>query len=368
MVVTTIRKYLGQSALWVLCILVSAAGCGDEGNGDATTSGDEATAQPQSPRSSQGDGSEGSDDAVSGANPDADTVPEAGAEAAPAPDSQAEAAGAGAPAPAEEGAAEADGLTPPDATVDPETQQAAEQEAQTAVEESKPAYFRLTELSLRDPHLFILELDITDKRTAGVSVNGLLHDGLHKDEDGDGNIDVAIVATLHPELWEQGVGTIDWVDGQCPFSDPNRCRVHPEPDIQTSWDVMARMDGDCSLVAEGSLSNYEPSLVIPQAPCFIATHDQDVSISLVDVRVDMTHVRLSARFDPDNPTVIEDGLLAGFVERTAAALLPPELALLFAPSIQSMVLQEDLDQASSPSGADGFWLYLNFKAEVATLE
>lgn len=229
--------------------------------------------------------------------------------------------------------------------------------------------FRLTEIKLRDPHLFLDVTDITDEPFLTVSVNGsLLKNGLEMDYDGDGFLDVSILVALKPRTPALDSGELHVVDGQCPVATPDRCAVHTAPTLDTTWKLSSPSDGPCLKPIEESTSDFDPPVELPAKPCFVGDKGESLVVNLAGILLTLSKVRISARLDDSSSAgQLVDGLIMGFMSDEAAsdAKLPSYLPLVAGESITSFLRDEDRDMDGETSG---WWLYLNFVADpVETL-
>ena len=226
-----------------------------------------------------------------------------------------------------------------------------------------PARFRVSELYLRDPHLFLTGIDITEPSSLGVSVNAdLIHNGLTTDYDADGFVDVSILATLTPFDPSSKSATLQLVDGQCAAKNVQDCKPHPMPGLNAQWTVDNQASGTCLSALENTTGNYSPEVSVPVGPCFVSTEGADVAMVLGGVRIDMTATKLAATYDGE----VLRGLISGFVTqaKAKAALLPAYIPLLGGTPISDYLHDSDRDLAASPNGEDGYWFYVNFVAEA----
>lgn len=217
--------------------------------------------------------------------------------------------------------------------------------------------FRIGELSLRDPHLFVGNTDVTDRSVLGVSVNlDLIPGGLTKDYDNDGFIDVSVVARLDANK------RLHLIDARCAPADPNTCMQHPSPGLDVEWPVEEVQTGACLTLPTSS--NYKPAAQVPATPCLLTQGGRDVAMTLGGVPIEMTDTQIALRRDGKNLT----GLIAGFVtlEKAQSALLPSYVPVLAGSPLARYLRESDRDDAKSPTGDDGFWFYVNFGAEPAS--
>lgn len=240
---------------------------------------------------------------------------------------------------------------------------------------SAPKSFRITELQLRDPHVFAGTQDLTEQEVLGQSVNRtLIPAKLTKDADGDGSIDVSVVAILDPfdPSASPGVSpTLTFVNADCPVNAgangaSSACKpLKGAKGLETTWTLEHRPSGNCMEPMQGTTSNYQPAIAVPNGPCFLSTSANDFPMDLGGIKVQVTAGRVSATYQAQ-PASLVRGLLAGFVTRAAAmeAKLPSDAGPMVAgDSLSTYIRARDYDQSASPNGQDGFWMYLNFVAK-----
>jgi hypothetical protein len=231
-----------------------------------------------------------------------------------------------------------------------------------------PMAFRITELQLRDPHIFAGSMDLTEQEFLGVSVNRtLIPDKLTKDTDNDGAIDVSVLALLSPydpTASPQTAPTLKFVSADCPLGG-GACSPRAGKGVDTTWTLEQRQSGNCLEPIAGTTSSYQPAIVVPNAPCFQSTAGNDFMMDLGGIQIQVTAARISATYQ-DAPAGLVRGLLASFVTRSAAdaARLPSAAgSTVGGESLSTYIRMRDYDQSASPNGEDGFWMYLNFVAK-----
>jgi hypothetical protein len=225
--------------------------------------------------------------------------------------------------------------------------------------------FRITELYLRDPHLFAGISDLTEEPVLNVSINQILiPDKLQMDADHDGFMDLSIIFLMSSNPMAAS-STLVAVDGQCAANAPMRCMRDLQSNVRATWEIETRTSGNCLEPLPGTTSGYQPSITVPSAPCFASSVSEVLVFNLGGVDVPVVGARVSATYKSQPATALVNGLIAGFVTNTAAmrAIVPDEAGLAAGSSLGDYVRQQDHDLASSPTGEDGFWIYLNFVAE-----
>jgi hypothetical protein len=223
--------------------------------------------------------------------------------------------------------------------------------------------FRITELYLRDPHIFVGISDITDSPVLGMSVNrSLIPDQIRKDADKDGFLDASLVLQLTAGVASAAVpgAQLNMFTANCPASLSGPCK--PAAGLAVSWSL--------SPLAM-TTSAYQPPVGAPSGPCFVTSNANDIIMDLGGIKIPVAAARVAATYQMQPKAALTQGLIAGFVTNAAAmaAIVPSDAGPPVGGSSLSMfVRQRDHDQAASPMMQDGFWMYMNFVAEPVPFE
>lgn len=231
---------------------------------------------------------------------------------------------------------------------------------------AEPAYFRLTELMLREPRFILTGSDITDTPLLGTSVNGtLIPGGLTMDYDADTFLDVSIVVGFEALDPSAATGSVELMDAHCLLSDATSCAPHPSPGLQASWTTENRADGACLEPIEGTTSVFDFADTLPEGPCFTTTEERDVVMNVSGIRLELTATQVAASYDGAGPDRLVHGMIRGFlsVDSATSALLPAYLLLFAGSPLSDYLDAAERDMAESPNGEDGWWVYLGFTAE-----
>ena len=117
---------------------------------------------------------------------------------------------------------------------------------QGAMPAGPPTAFRITELQLRDPHVFAGTQDLTEQEVLGQSVNQtLIPAKLTKDADGDGSLDVSVIALLQPfdpSAAPDTAPTLKFVNAKCPVNGGANSACTPLPVGRVVGWVVAALD------------------------------------------------------------------------------------------------------------------------------
>ena len=240
-----------------------------------------------------------------------------------------------------------------------------------------PKAFRISDLDLRDPHVFasvVVCLDFTDDPLPVVNLafNGSLEDQLNGDADMDGFLDLSSLLLFRP-LDTLGIAErVDLDSGLC--LDPVAsmiCAADPmQAPVMTSYDGAAA--GTCLAAVPGTTSAYVPAVDEPPAPCFV-TVATTAPFQLGDIVVTLQDLQIAATFVGDPVSQLATGLIRGFLTEADAdtLLLPPDLPVVGGMPI-SVLLPGGTgncaagDDRDTHSGMSGWWFYFNFTADRVT--
>lgn len=232
------------------------------------------------------------------------------------------------------------------------------------------ASFRVTELYLRDPHFFIAGVDVTDQALLGTSVNGsLIPDGLTKDEDGDGLLDLSVIGAFQPLDPMSATGMLDLVNANCPIADATHCVADPAPTLSVMLTLENHASGTCLQPLTGTTSSFKPSIELPSGPCFASTNPVELMFNLGGIDIALTGARVAASYYGGAQPRLIHGLIAGFLTQANAmsAVLPASVgAPLAGTPLVDYLRSTERDKDQSPNGEDGWWIYFNFVASAVT--
>ena len=223
--------------------------------------------------------------------------------------------------------------------------------------------FRITELFLRDPHIFVTAVDVTDTPVLGMSINRTaIPSQLTMDKDGDGQFDQSTLLLIKPFDPRVPQGTLRAVDGRCPVGG-GPCTSVPEA-LDAMWDVDNHLQGSCLTPISGTTGDYRTPITLPQPPCFVTGSGVDLTMNFGGTPLDITAVQVSATYQA-TPQQLLNGLLFGYVTDAVAmrAILPSDVGPPAAGTpLANYIRATDKDSAESPNGQSGFWIYFNFVA------
>jgi hypothetical protein len=240
----------------------------------------------------------------------------------------------------------------------------------TVAPTAPPMAFRITELMLRDPHLFYGSSDLTETPVLGQSVNRtLIPNQLTMDSDRDGFLDTSVILVMQPFDPRATNAMLTMVNGNCPVDTSKPCVPKPGSTVNATWALQNTLEGMCLAPVAGTTSNFQPPVAVPKAPCFSTTTGTTLALDLGGVSLPVMEAKLSATYQNQPSAALVGGLLMGFVtsQDAMAAILPRDLgAPIGGTPFLNYVRRQDRDQAESPNMQDGFWMYLNFVAKPVT--
>ncbi|MEM7351883.1 MAG: hypothetical protein AAF657_13880 [Acidobacteriota bacterium] len=243
----------------------------------------------------------------------------------------------------------------------------------------QPTVFRISDLDLRDPHVFapvdvgiVICVDFTDDPLPVVdfAFNGSLEEQITTDGDGDGFLDLSSLLVFRPFFVNAAMSErVDFDDGQC--TAPLASTIcGPDPattQLETIYSNL--MAGTCLETVAGTTSSYDPAVTEPDAPCF-STVAETFTFQLGELEIELEDLQLAGTFVGLPVTGFTSGLLRGFLSEAAAdaILLPDELPLVGGQPLSILLpggsgACSDDDDRDLHNGVLGWWFYFNFEAE-----
>jgi cysteine-rich repeat protein len=249
--------------------------------------------------------------------------------------------------------------------------------------------FRLTDLDLRDPHVFASVIgcnDLTNSVFGIDGVNPLLQDNLRTDGDMDGLLDLSIVQVFQPLVQMAGSSTMSrltFPECTAPLSSTT-CTLPATGDRTMTVSAMNQGGGAvCLGTLPGTFRSSYGAIVLPTAPaggtCYAASAGT-VTIDLGGIPIRLQDAQIGGEYFGSPATEIRDGLIRGFISYAdaMATIIPagttgigavdgqPLARLLrttsttgaMAGACGSSATNSDLDMG--PGGVPGWYFYLNF--------
>lgn len=250
---------------------------------------------------------------------------------------------------------------------------------------SPPTVFRVSDLDLRDPHVFLritlppplpaLCQDFTDQPipTTTFSLNGEIQNRIRTDTDPlDGYLDASTLYWFRPLRLDGRITRLDSGSAGCfaPFP-PSACEPIPDAPVAVVPTATASA-GTCLAPIAGTTTPglpYSPAIATPAAPCFL-TPPRTTEVQFGDTPITLVDAQYAGSFVGTPPTAIANGLLRGFLRESDANLIlvpnPADPAQSFP---LSSFLPGGAGNCSSRNDKDlhrgetGWWFYFNFVAD-----
>ncbi len=234
-----------------------------------------------------------------------------------------------------------------------------------------PTGFRINQMWLRDPHVFINILgtcyDATDSTPFNVALNPTLNSTLAADTTpADGFLDLSPVLVFRPLDASADTTPISFeLDAKCtaPASSSSSCSPGASTFGATATN---KSSGVCLGTVTGTTSGYTPPVATPSGQCF-ASDSQTLSISLQGVNLTLHNAQIGAVYGASG---LDSGLIRGFLLESDANGIQVPLPVLGNVTLSSVLGggtgacggSKDPD---SLNGQKGWWFYLNFTAVQA---
>ncbi|PZQ18706.1 MAG: hypothetical protein DI564_05315 [Rhodanobacter denitrificans] len=229
---------------------------------------------------------------------------------------------------------------------------------------------RMSDLALRDPHVYVNAIfscaDVTDTPLLGFSLNGTIRARIQTDEDGDGWLDANFLQLYRP-LTAGGSGPVAVTGGVCtaPMA-TTTCLRDPALTPQPRWYTTAT-SGTCLAAEPGSVRPYSPAVAAVDAPCLLSS-TQEMMLDLGGIAIPARASTFAGRFS-GTPAVPAEGLLSAFVREVdaEAVLLPADLPLIGGQPLSSLLPGgtgncAGHDDRDILNGERGWWFHLNYSA------
>ncbi len=269
---------------------------------------------------------------------------------------------------------------PTDAATDAPTDAAAD--AAIAQPES-PTAFRMSDLDLRDPHVYFNFLgcrDVTDTPLAGFAVNDRLQTRIQTDGDNppDGVLDLSIATVFRPlaPATPAVVMEVHYPSCTAPIA-TTICRQLPASPVVATM-ATSQVAGTCLSPIAGTTHGYTPTITSPTGPCYVSAPAR-LSIDLGGIPVTLRDAQVAATYvgSPADNTV--NGLLRGFLAEVDAnnTMIPATLPLVGGQPLSTLFPGGDppgpnntncapFSDLDINNGVRGWWFYLNFTAPRVT--
>ncbi len=240
----------------------------------------------------------------------------------------------------------------------------------TVVEAASVERFRLTDLDLRDPHLFFNFIgcqDVTDTLLLGYSFNSAVQNAIGGDEGGDGFFDSSFLIEFLPLDQTAPSNPITIGSAQC--STPAETSVCTPIAPQAATATLST-DVTCLAPLANTLRPYSPAVTNSTPPCFVSSTIA-LTLDMGGVPITLTDVQVGATFVGNPATSLSNGLVRGFLsETTANAIIFPNAYPVFGGTPLSGALPGGTNNCASHDSRDmkdgqlGWWFYFNYQAEA----
>lgn len=238
-----------------------------------------------------------------------------------------------------------------------------------------PTAFRMTDLDLRDPHVFVdlspLCLDFTDTPIplTDISFNGNLETLLTTDGDMDGFLDLSPLLLFRPFDPLAVAERVDFLGGACVLPPESTSCVPAATAVPAILSYDGSAAATCLDALAGTTSGYSPAVTGAAAPCFV-TVAETLDVDLLGVTVSLQQAQIGATFFDDPVTTLDPGLLRGFLSESDAdeILLPPDLPVIGGQPL-SVLLPGGTgncaagDDRDMLDGQSGWWFYFQMVAD-----
>ena len=241
-------------------------------------------------------------------------------------------------------------------------------EADGAPIEGPVVAFRLTDLDLRDPHVFA-EIgacnDVTDVQNDDFQTD--INEDNGPDDQPDGLLDLSGLAVFRPlnqSVDEVRLEVILGADCTAPI-EGTTCTKGDAGSIQATGSNDASSACDV-LLADTTNGDYDPAVGPAPAPCFNADAPEGV---LEFGPFQLSEVAGAATYQGDPATGLMNGILRGFLSEEHADATTVDVVLLGEVPLSSLLpggtdnCADHDDRDSDTGGASGWYVYLTFTAE-----
>lgn len=251
-------------------------------------------------------------------------------------------------------------------------------------EQLAPEAFRITDLRLRDPHVFLRPvsfgpcLDFTDSDLPGVpgsSFNNQINAQINNDGNGDGFLDLSSMLIFRALRTDGVIQRLDSANAQCTVpATSTSCALPPEAPVGVSQ-YQSYPSGLCMGALAGTVGpnnsgSYSPPIAVSSAPCF-TTAARGSGFDGGGLSVPLRAGRSAGSWvGGSTPSAINNGVLRGFLTEEAAnaIVFPPEIPILGGRTLASLLRG---GSGSCATGDDrdlyegdlGWWFYFNYQAQ-----
>ena len=237
--------------------------------------------------------------------------------------------------------------------------------------------FRLTDLDLRDPHIFVNFLgcrDVTDTQLVGYSFNSDTQTRIQTDGDSDGFLDLSHLIVFDPLDQSGAGGAMRFGTSSC--TAPLGSTACGPPELLVDMTAVNGSVGPCLGTLPATLHPYSPAVIGPSAPCFVS-NETVLNLDLGGMFFTLRSARIAATYSGSPASQLVNGLIRGFLTQADAdnTILPASSPLVGGMPLSSLLPGGDppgpnntncapySDKDLGPDGVtQGWWMYFNFVA------
>jgi len=240
--------------------------------------------------------------------------------------------------------------------------------------------FRITDLDLRDPHMYVNFLgcrDFTDTAVGGFSFNGNLQTSIQTDSEPDGQLDTSLLLVFDPLDPAAALGPMRFGPSTCTAPlNGTLCGPNPTETLQ-SMTALNASSGSCLGVLAGTTVHfYSPAVTTATSPCF-SSDEHTLTLNLIGIPFTLRNARIAATYSPSPTSTLVNGLIRGFLTQTDAdnTIIPSTSPLIGGMALSGLFPGGDppganntncaawSDRDLGPDGVtQGWWMYFNFTA------
>jgi hypothetical protein len=234
---------------------------------------------------------------------------------------------------------------------------------------SQSTLFRITDLDLRDPHLYVNFVgcnDFTDSDSFGVSFNGSVQSEIQADSDADGALDLSYLLSFMPLAQQAATNFLAVGSGTCSAPiESTACGNIETPFF--AGDATLDASATCLEPLAGTTRPYSPAIVSAGPACFVGP-PVDITLYLAEIPLTLRDAQIAATFVGSPADQLGNGLLRGFITQSDAdnTLLPAGFPLVGGQPL-SVLLPGGNGNCAAHDDKDtnevsGWWFYFNFSA------
>ena len=240
-----------------------------------------------------------------------------------------------------------------------------------------PSAFRMADLDLRDPHVWVDFLgcrDVTDNALFGFSVNSELQTNIQTDGDNDGLLDLSPTLVFRPLAQANAATTpmqMYFANCTAPMAST---MCSPGATAPISLTATTSTTAQCLAPLANTTRPYTPAITNATMPCF-SSNATTVTIDLSGIPITLTSARVAATYSGSPATQLLNGLLIGFISETDAnaTIIPASFPLVGGQPLSALLPGGDppgtnntncatFSDKDTNNGVVGWWFYLNFRA------